>query len=56
MTLCWSGGGGLSLKRFAMVWSHFIPSSLISRSPDEPTDRPYVSFENFPSVLQWLLA
>lgn len=30
----------LSLKLFAMIWSHFLPSPSISRSPDEPTDRP----------------
>lgn len=30
-----------------MVWSHFPPCRLISRSPDEPVDRPYVSFMFF---------
>ena len=34
----------LSLELFAMVGSHFLPSPLISRSPDDPVDRPYVSF------------
>ena len=37
----------LSLELFAVVWSHFLPSPLICRSPDEPIDRPYVSFMFF---------
>lgn len=45
----------LSLELFAMVGSHFLPSPLISRSPDDPTDRPYVSFLFFLSVLPLLL-
>lgn len=45
----------LFLKQSATIWSHVLLSPLISRSLDEPTDRPYVSFKIFPSVLELLL-